>query len=76
MSVLVQGTLFSLIFCLFRIDVFEEPVRVFYSYLCISKDSGELQNLVLGNIIIFNDFLFKIVFDTKCLGKDPLMNGI
>lgn len=47
---------------------------MFYTYLKISKNSGELETLVLGTRIILNDFLFEEVFDINFSGMVPFMN--
>lgn len=49
---------------------------MFYANLCISKDNGELETLVLGTRIILNDILFEEIFYTNFSGVVPLMSGI
>uniref|UniRef100_M1DC74 Ulp1 protease family, C-terminal catalytic domain containing protein n=1 Tax=Solanum tuberosum TaxID=4113 RepID=M1DC74_SOLTU len=65
----------SLFFTLRGLELFEEVVRLFYANLCISPDSGELENLVLGNRIFINDLFFKDICGTKFSGVIPYMNG-
>lgn len=47
---------------------------MFYANLRISKDSRELETLVLGIRIILNDILFEKVFDNKFSSVVPFMN--
>lgn len=65
----------SLFFQRCGLVVYEEPVRMFYANLRVSKDSGELETLVLGKRIILNDSLFEKVFKTKFSGDIPFMTG-
>ncbi|KAH0705850.1 hypothetical protein KY285_010379 [Solanum tuberosum] len=53
-----------------------KAVRLFYTNLHISSDSGELETLVLGNHIIVNGLLFEDVSGTKFSGVIPYMNEI
>lgn len=64
----------SLIFCLSGSKVFKDPVQILYVNLCISKDSVELETLVLGTRITLNDLLFEKIFDTKFSGMVSFMN--
>lgn len=65
----------SLFFQRCGLVVYEEPVRMFYANLRVSKDSGELETLVLGKRIILNDSLFEKIFKTKFSGDIPFMTG-
>ncbi|KAF3667033.1 hypothetical protein FXO38_08808 [Capsicum annuum] len=62
-------------FCLCGLEVYEDPIHMFYANLCTSLDSGELETLVLNIKITLNDFLFEKFFDMKFSGVIPLMNG-
>lgn len=62
-------------FQLCGLKVYEEPVRMFYANLRVSKDSGELETLVLGKQIILNDVLFEQIFETNFSGVIPFMTG-
>lgn len=64
----------SIFFCLYGLEVFEDPVCMLYANLCLSQDNGEFETLVLGTHIILNDFLSKKVFETKFSGVIPFMN--
>lgn len=64
-----------LVFCLCKLEDYEDPIRIFYANLCLSPDNGELETLMLGTRIILNDFLFEKVFDTKFSGVIHFMNG-
>lgn len=63
----------SLLFQFCGMEVYEEYIHLFYANLWISKDSGELETLVLENSIIVNKYLFEQVFGTKFFGVIPFM---
>lgn len=63
-----------LLFHPYGLEVFEDPICMFYANLKIFEDSGELETLVLGTRIILNNFLFEKVFDTKFFGMVPCTN--
>uniref|UniRef100_M1DDU3 Uncharacterized protein n=1 Tax=Solanum tuberosum TaxID=4113 RepID=M1DDU3_SOLTU len=65
----------SPLFTLSGLELFEEAVRLFYTNLRISPDSGELETLVLRNCIIVNELLFEDVFGTNFPGVISYMNG-
>lgn len=56
-------------------DLYKEPVSLFYANLRVSKDSGELETLLLGNHIILNYYLFEQVFSSKFFDAIPFMTG-
>ena len=58
----------SLFFTLCGLEIFDEAVHLFYTNLCISPNSGELESLVLGKCFIIDEKLFKDVFGTMFLG--------
>lgn len=49
----------SIMFHLYVLEVFEDPIRMFYANLHHSPDSGELETHILGTHIILNGFLFE-----------------
>lgn len=57
----------SLVLRLSGSKVFEEPVQIFYANLHSSKDSGELETLMLDTRIILNVFCLK-----RCLTVNSL----
>ncbi|KAM3288473.1 hypothetical protein P3S67_021903 [Capsicum chacoense] len=74
-STIFDAQKLSLFFQLCDNKVFEEPVRMFYANLRVSKDSGEIETLVLGSRIVLSLYLFEKVFGTKFSGRVPYMNG-
>lgn len=58
------------------IEVFEDPVHLFYANLYFSKDCGELKTLVLGSRIQLNDFLFNKVFGIDSIGGILYFNSV
>ncbi|KAF3643243.1 hypothetical protein FXO37_22094 [Capsicum annuum] len=65
----------SMMFFLCSLEVFEDPIHMFFTNLCLSLNNTELETLVLGTRIILNDFLFEKVFNTKFFGVIPFMNN-
>lgn len=57
------------------LKLLENLIRMFFTNLCLSPNSAELETLVLGTRIVLNDFLFDKVFDTKFSGVNFFMNG-
>ncbi|XP_016466157.1 uncharacterized protein LOC107788926 [Nicotiana tabacum] len=53
---------------LIPLDIYEEAVKYFYANLRISKDSGELETLILGKRVVLDDE-FEMIFGTKFSGK-------
>lgn len=64
-----------LFFLLCENEVFEEPVKMFYANLRVSKDNGELETLVLGYRIVLSQDLLEKVFGTKFYGRIPFFSG-
>lgn len=64
-----------MIFHLCGIEVYEDPICIFYANIYLSQDSGESKTLVFGIRLILNDFLFEKVFDAKLSGVIPHKNG-
>lgn len=55
--------------------VYMDTANMFYANLYLSPDYGKLKILMLGTIIIVNDFLFDNSFDTKFSNNIFFMNG-
>ncbi|KAL3322334.1 hypothetical protein AABB24_039786, partial [Solanum stoloniferum] len=64
-----------LFFLLCENEVFEEPVKMYYANLRVSKDNGELETLVLGYCIVLSQDLLEKVFGTKFSGRIPFFSG-
>lgn len=66
----------KLFFKVCGIEVYEDPVHLFYSNLRVSRKSGELETLVLSTRIVLDDSIFEEVLEINSLGGVPYMNFV